>query len=338
MAASPASTVIEGRAFARVGVMGNPSDVYHGRAISIAIRNFHATVWLEESPQLRIEPYPGEEDVFGDVADLADSVRRQGYYGGSRLIKAAIKVFHDHCRERGLSLPARSFTARYRSTVPRQVGLAGSSAIIAAAFRALMAFFDVEIPRAIQPNLILSAERDELGITAGLMDRVAQVFEGLVFMDLSREMMEEKGHGSYEPLDPGLLPRLYVAHHPGPTKVSGRVHNDLRDRWERGDPEARETISRIADLALEGRAALMEGDHQTFSDLMDQNFDLRRRIMNISEWDLALVDAARNLGASGKLTGSGGAIIGTVESDAMMGELRQKLGALGAEVLEPVVA
>jgi glucuronokinase len=327
----------EGRAFARAGVLGNPSDVYHGRALSIVIRNFQATVSLEESSQLRIEPYPGEEDVFKDVADLADSVSRQGYYGGSRLIKAAIKVFYDHCRGEGLSLPTRSFTARYRSAVPRQVGLAGSSAIITAAFRALMSFFDVEITETVQPNLILSAERDELGITAGLMDRVAQVFEGLVFMDLSRDAMEETGHGAYEPLDPDLLPNLYVAHHPGPTKVSGRVHEGLRARWERGDPEAKETIGRIAELASEGRTALLEGDHTTFSALMDENFDLRRRVMHISDWDLALVDKARRLGASAKLTGSGGAIIGTVESDVMLSEVRRELGSLGAKVLEPVV-
>ena len=108
-------------------------------------------------------------------------------------------------------------------------------------------------------------------------------------------------------------------------------------RWERGDPEARETISRIADLAFQGRAALLEGDHHTFSTLMNQNFDLRRRIMNISEWDSSLVETARELGASAKLTGSGGAIIGAVESDAMLVEIRNELRALGAEVLEPVV-
>ncbi len=329
--------LVEGRAFARAGLLGNPSDVYHGRVLAVVIRNFQATVSLEEGPQVRIGPHDRQEDVFRDVADLVDSIQTQGYYGGKRLIKATAKVFHDHCREEGIALPSRGFKARYRSTIPRQVGLAGSSAIVTAALRALMSFFEVEIPTERQPNLVLSAELDELGITAGLMDRVAQVYEGLVYMDLSEDLMESQGYGAYEGLDPALLPLMFVAHHPRPTKVSGRLHDRLRGRWEEGDQETRDVISRIAELATAGRSALLAKDFPTFSSLMDQNFDLRRRIMSISEWDLALVDAARRLGASAKLTGSGGAIVGAVDDQEMFDAIREDLGALGAFVIEPEV-
>ncbi|MGD2123601.1 MAG: GHMP kinase [Gemmatimonadota bacterium] len=335
--AGPALPAAEGKAFARAGLLGNPSDVYHGRVLSVAIRNFQATVSLHETSEVRIGHRDGEEDVFQDINDLVGSIQRQGYYGGRRLIKAIAKVFHDYCRAEGISLPPRGFTARYHSTIPRQVGLAGSSAIVTATLRGLMSFFEVEIPREIQPNLVLSAELDELGITAGLMDRVAQVFEGLVYMDLSQDLMESRGYGAYEPLDRGLLPRIFVAYHPEPTKVSGRVHDGLRRRWQAGDRATREAVSRIAELATEGRSALLNGDHRTFASLMNRNFELRRRIMTISEWDLALVEAARSLGASAKLTGSGGAIVGMVESEGMFDLVREKLGALGAVVIEPEV-
>jgi len=281
-------SVVQGHAFARAGVLGNPSDAYFGRSLAVILRNFQATVTLEESHHLRIEPEREEQDVFRTMDELAESVNRQGYYGGARLIKAAIKTFHDYCREQGFPLAERNFTAGFQTSVPRQVGLAGSSAIVTAALRALMSFFEVEIPRTVQPNLILSAERDELGINAGLMDRVAQVYEGLVYMDLSREITDGQGYGAYESLDPSLLPRMFVAHHPAPTKVSGRVHNDLRARWERGHEETHETLKRIAALATDGRAALLERNHGAFSSLMNQNFDLRRRIMNISDWDLGI--------------------------------------------------
>ncbi len=330
-------TLAEGKAFARAGLLGNPSDIYHGRVLSVVIRNFQATVSLEEAPQVRIDPLGMEDDVFHDVADLVGSIERQGYYGGRRLIKATVKVFHDHCRKEGIVLPSRGFTAHYRSTIPRQVGLAGSSAIVAATLRALMSFFEVEIPKVVQPNLVLSAELDELGIIAGLMDRVAQVFEGLVYMDLSQALVESRGFGRYESLNPDLLPRMFLAHHPGPTKLSGRVHDGLRARWEAGDRATRDAISRIAELADEGRSALLDGDHKTFSSLMDQNFDLRRRIMSISEWDLALIQGARSLGASAKLTGSGGAIIGMVESQEVFDEVRKELASRGAVVIEPEV-
>jgi glucuronokinase len=191
------------------------------------------------------------------------------------------------------------------------------------------------IPKAIQPNLILSAEKDELGIAAGLMDRVAQVYEGLVYMDLSQDLMAEKGHGAYEPMESETLPRLYLAHHPTPTKVSGQLHSDLRTRWEQGDQEVRLTVSRIADLATEGRSALLDGDLERFSSLMDENFALRQQIMYVSEWDLSVAKAARSVGASAKLTGSGGAIIGAVENEEMLEGVRKELGLLGATVVEP---
>jgi glucuronokinase len=316
-------------------VLGNPSDGYYGRTLSIILRNFRAKITLQESRDLRIDPGAPDLDTFRDLGHLAEAVEHQGYYGGARLIKAAIKVFHDYCDEHDLPLPARNFTVRYESSVPRQVGLGGSSAIVTAALRALMTFYQVEIPLHLQPNLILSAELDELGITAGLQDRVVQVYEGVVYMDFSREIMEELGYGAYEALAPSLLPGLYVAFQPDLAKVSGRILDDLRIRWEGGDREVRETLRRIAALAARGREALLEGRPEALHALMDENFDLRRRIMEIREADVAMVEAARALGASAKLAGSGGSIIGVLEDPGQMEELQKSLGALGAQVIEP---
>lgn len=64
-----------------------------------------------------------------------------------------------------------------------QAGLSGSSAIVCAALNCLLDFYEVRhlIKVETRPSLILSAE-NELGIVAGLQDRVAQVYEGLVYM------------------------------------------------------------------------------------------------------------------------------------------------------------
>lgn len=64
-----------------------------------------------------------------------------------------------------------------------QTGLSGSSAIVCAALSCLLDFYKVKhlIKVDIRPNLILNAEK-ELGIIAGLQDRVAQVYGGVVFM------------------------------------------------------------------------------------------------------------------------------------------------------------
>lgn len=64
-----------------------------------------------------------------------------------------------------------------------QTGLSGSSAIVCAALSCLLDFYDLRhlIKVEVRPNLVLNAEK-ELGIVAGLQDRVAQVYGGLVYM------------------------------------------------------------------------------------------------------------------------------------------------------------
>ena len=233
--------LIDRRAFARAGLLGNPSDGYFGRTISILVRNFGAHVILYESPDLHLEPHETDLNLYRNLEHLMDSVGLTGYYGGNRLVKAAIKTFHDHCRTAGIGLHARNFSIRYDTSIPRQVGLAGSSAIITATFRALMDFYGVEIPLEVLPTLVLSAETDELGIQAGLQDRVIQAYEGCVYMDFDKAHMEAKGYGKYERLDPSLLPMLYIAYKTDLSKVSGKVHNSLRARYDAGDdPRSRD--------------------------------------------------------------------------------------------------
>ena len=72
----------------------------------------------------------------------------------------------------------RNFTLEYDTTIPRQVGLAGSSAIVTATLKCLMEFFNLgvkDIPKELQPKFILDVEKEELKINAGLQDRVVQV-------------------------------------------------------------------------------------------------------------------------------------------------------------------
>ena len=73
-----------------------------------------------------------------------------------------------------IALGRQNFTLSYDTNIPRQVGLAGSSAIVTACFKCLMDFFDItesDIPKHLQPSFVLSVEMDELGIAAGLQVR-----------------------------------------------------------------------------------------------------------------------------------------------------------------------
>ena len=327
--------IIETRAFARAGLLGNPSDGYFGKTISIVVRNFGAHISLYETPELHIEPMDQDLNIYKNIHDLVESVNLTGYYGASRLVKAAIKKFAEYCVQNNLKLNGKNFTVRYHSSIPRQVGLAGSSAIVTATFRALMKFYKVSIPDELLPSIILATEVEELGINAGLQDRVIQVYEGCVFMDFERKTLETKGYGKYEKLDPRLLPKLCIAYKTNLGKVSGAVFNDLKARYEKGDQMALASLNRIAALAEEGKEVILKRDYKRLSQLINENFDERQKIMNISDSNLELVQTARACGASAKFTGSGGSIIGIYQDDDMLKKLIIELKAINARVIKP---
>jgi len=330
--------IIETRAYARAGLLGNPSDGFFGKTISISVRNFGASVSLYQLPELVIEPQGPDTNTFKSIYHLRDAVSSLGYHGGIPLIKAAIRQFCDYCEREGIRLPNKQFTIRYQTSIPRQVGLSGSSAIVVATFRALMRFFRVDIPRPLLPTLVLKAETEELGIAAGLQDRVIQCYEGCVYMDFQRELVEGRGYGEYHTIDPRCLPKLYIAYKTALGKQSGKVHNDVKTRWLKGEPAVVQTMSEIADVARQGYDAIQQDRPQDLRELVNENFNLRRRIYPISDSNLEMIDTARRTGASASFAGSGGAIVGTYEDDDMLNRLFVELKRLDARVIKPFIS
>ena len=329
--------IIETRAFARAGLLGNPSDGYFGKTISVTVKNFGAHVTLYQSPELKIEPQHQDINEFANIHSLIERVKVHGYYGGDRLIKASIKTFAEYCQQNGIKLENKNFTIRYDSNIPRQVGLAGSSAIVTAAMRALMKFYSVEIPQELFPSVTLKVESEELGITAGLQDRVIQAYEKCVYMDFNRKCLQTKGHGIYESLTPAILDSLYIAYNVELGKVSGTVLNDMRVRYNRGDPEVIETLGEIALLAEKGKKLLIEGNREELNVLINRNFDLRRKIMNISDRNLQLIETARACGASAKFAGSGGSVIGLYRDNEMLTRIILEMKKIKARVIKPFI-
>lgn len=327
--------IIESRAYARAGLLGNPSDGFFGKTISIIVRNFGAGVLLYESPELVVEE--DEIDRFRNLRHLTETIKKTGYYGGRRLVMAAIKKFSEYCDQENIRLPARNFTLRFSTTIPRQVGLSGSSAIITATFKALMKFYEVEIPLELLPSWVLKAESEELSITAGLQDRVIQAYEGCVYMDFEREFMNKHGRGHYESIDPALLPKFYIAYKTQLSKVSGAVHNPIKEKFEAGDPLVCDTLAEIAEVAEQGRTAILNKDYASLDQLINLNFDLRRKIYNISPSHLELVEAARACGVSAKFAGSGGTIIGMYRDEESLHRLFVKMKSLHARVIKPYI-
>jgi glucuronokinase len=272
---------------ARAALAGNPSDGYGGMTLAVCLPDFAA----------RATAAPRAEDLPADPGSP-----RAGD-GAARLVDAAARRFA------ALAPGAAAGAAiDVRTTIPRQVGLAGSSAIVISALRALAALAGVELDDATLAAEALAAETEELGIAAGPQDRVVQVHGGLLAMDFAT--------GRHEPLDPALLPPLFVAWRRDGGVASGGVHGALRARHAAGEPAVVAAMRELAGLAATARDALLAGDRATFARCVDGSFDVRARIVPLDPVDARLVAIAHAHGAAVNYAGSGGAVVGVAPADA----------------------
>ncbi|MEM7809146.1 MAG: GHMP kinase [Planctomycetota bacterium] len=330
--------IIETHAYARAGLVGNPSDGYFGKTISFAIRDYKATVKLWDSPHFEIVPGSGDLCRYDSVDDFLRESKLMGYYGAMRLIKATVARFHDYAREAGHHLGGRSnFTISFDTDIPRLVGMSGSSGIVVATLRALMQFYDVDIPKEQLPTLALSVETKELGIAAGLQDRVVQTYEGIVYMDFDREMVERTGRGHYEVLEPETMPQVFVAFDPERAEVSDVPHRNLRKDWEEGQPDVLNAMKRLAELTDAGRRAILDFDMPKLHEVTNENYEVRKTIMKIAPENDKMVQVARSVGASAKFAGSGGAITGVYVDGDQYSRLVDALAEIRCTCFRPVI-
>ncbi|KAG2188493.1 hypothetical protein INT44_001247 [Umbelopsis vinacea] len=312
------------RSFARVGLMGNPSDGFYGKTMSLLISNFWAEVTLIPNPLSQVEyttisilPNPvADPHLFSSIESMAVISETDGYDNGDRLLQACCKVFFTHCKKNDIAINTKQgFSVLFETNIPRQVGLAGSSAIISAFWKTLLKFYgvtDKQIPLPLQASLVLSAEQDELGISAGLQDRVIQAYGGLVFMDFGKQQVDQYGYGKYERLNMDNLPPLWLAYVADP-KDSGKVHSSVRQRFANGEPAVVDAMRQFAQFTTDAKDALEQREHKRFAELMSSNFNLRRAVYGdaaLGNANLRMIDLAKQYNCVAKFPGSGGAIVG----------------------------
>jgi len=283
--------MILGQAYARVGLLGNPSDLYGGKALSFTIDR-KATVTLEDSAQLKIESKLGTDTTLA-------------YTGINDLVKATLNI---------LQLQDKKLNINYTSDIPISVGLGGSTSIIVATIRALNKHFGLHLDNYQIAELALRTELDELGIIAGFQDRYIISFEGLALMDFTGKEYLKKT----DPL--GKLEHLPTPNIPFFLCVSGRAQKStitlspLREQFLHGSDQQKQDIKKhmdtIADLAVQGKKCIIEEDWKTLGNLMNLNTTLREQKAPHHQIDKVVMQRALKAGALGaKITGSGGCIM-----------------------------
>jgi glucuronokinase len=287
-----------GESCARAALAGNPSDGYGGAVLAVVLDRHRARAQARPADRIEVSP-------------------------ASRLVDAAVARFV--CE---LAPDAGGAAIEWSTSIPRGVGLGGSSAIVIATLRALCELHSVALGRTELAELALAVETEDLGITAGLQDRVAQAYGGLTFMDFAPDAGPER----YKQLDRVLLPPIVVAWRADAGGESTVVHSGLRERFERGEPVVLQGLTELAGLARGARDALLAGDVPGLIRCVDQSFDARARMMELDPRHVEMVHCARGCGASANYAGSGGAIAAVCSDERQREALRRRLEALGCGV------
>jgi glucuronokinase len=263
-----------GHATARAALAGNPSDLHGGAVIGIPVPTMRATVTLGSSG--------------GTPAALIQAAL-------ARVGRAGAGVEWD-------------------STIPRSVGLAGSSALVIAALRASGNAPEDALALA---DLALSIERDDLGIVAGLQDRAVQAFEAPVLVDLVADQ-------TVRVLTPSAPLEFVVVWRVALGADSGDYH---AARPAVGSAAVQE----LARIARGAAAAFEAGDASALANLMALSADVRREVAPLPPGHDSLAEAVHRAGFSPNSTGSGGAVVAVVTERSRLTELPKLLSPLDAE-------
>lgn len=291
---------------ARIGLLGNPSDIYGGRGLGFSVAELGVTVTLTAA----------ERTV------LPNDLLQAGWQLAAQELEGA-----------GIDPTSRPFELSFDSNIPFQGGLSGSSALLVAALRAWSRWFGLPLTPLRIAELALRTENDVLGIRAGPLDRLVQAHDGLLAMDFR----DAFAPGAVQRLDPALLPPLLLAWHGLPGQNSGDVHGPIFAKYQAGDENVRTVMRELADNADNGRAALLAGDHEAFRRCVDRNFELRASVFAIAEADQTLIALGRELGAAAKLPGSGGAVLFACRDHVHLAKVEAACHTAGHRTLRPKV-
>jgi galactokinase/mevalonate kinase-like predicted kinase len=294
---------------ARANLIGNPSDQYGGCTLGVSLR-LRAWAALDAAAPGRID---------GDAPEIA---------------RATLAHL-------GIEEPA--FGVRLATEIPRQSGVAGSTALVVALLRALLAWQGhTPGPHALA-ELARSVEYESLGVQCGFVDQYLCTFGGLRHVDLRGKHAEREDApvATVEDLSAFVSELPFVLAFSGVRHSSDSVHRPIRARWLAGERAVVEGYARVAEIGILGKTALLRRDWPTLGRLMNENHAIQRDLGGSGPADDALIEAALAAGAVGaKLAGAGGG--GTIVALALerdSARLEAALRAAGATRLErPAVA
>ena len=295
---------------ARAALAGNPSDGYGGAVVAVPIPELAAPVRLTASERFEIGD---EAHGFDSLDELISTVDRDGF--GDEIRSLVLAAIRSVVRLTDVRPPPCRIDVT--TTIPRSVGLAGSSAIVVGAIEALARSASVDGRPPAEPLhsrravavVAHAAEVDELGIAAGLQDRLVQSHRQPVLMDFDVTITDAalgRRCGRTTPL-PSVPGDLVVGWRATASAASGTVHGGLRSRAD--DEDLVHAMTDLGQIARSAADAMRRRDLGDLSRAMDRTFDVRRSLIDLDPSHVEMIEAVRSAGGHANYTGSGGAVV-----------------------------
>lgn len=295
----------------RAALCGNPSDQHGGCVVAVPLWDFTATVTLSASGNGFA--YYEQPIVASSFVEAIERARRQGPGEMSALVNASFSTWGALLERIKVKASRQDFTLSVSTTIPRQRGMGGSSAVITALFKALLRLHGLSDHSTLTPSrmahIVMSVETQELMIKAGPQDRVVQWFCRPVLMDFSHAAYEHNSgeHGEYRVLAIAELPKMALLTSNVPSH-SGKVHSSINPR----DRKIKKLMAEAAVLAQRAGQALEQCDLEELGNAMQRNAEIRVEAFGselLGEANMRLLEIAGKAKCPMNFTGSGGAAI-----------------------------
>jgi D-glycero-alpha-D-manno-heptose-7-phosphate kinase len=244
--------------------------------------------------------------------------------GDMRLPKAIARYFNVH----------DDLTIFLASQIPPGTGLGLSGSLAVSMIKALAFWCGLDLGPADVAELACQIEIEELGMPVGKQDQYAAAFGGLNCMRFSRAGV------TVEPLEVSAethkaLERNLMLFFTGPSRQSSTILQQQNLASQQGNRATVRRLDAIKELGLEIRAALVEGNLETFGDLLHQSWMEKQQLTEgvTNPFINQCYHTAREKGAlGGKLSGAGGGgFLMLYCPEERQGEVTQALADIGLQ-------
>lgn len=278
----------------RAGIIGNPTDGYGGSLISCSIKN-RAEVTIQSDKGLILE----SENRRKELIWRNDYENKQDEFDIIRCVLRFLRLYN---------LKAR---ITFKSNIPVQAGLAGSTALLSCVLSAVLAYTGIKINKYELAEMNRTIELNYLKCQCGYQDAYMTTFGGLCYLDFRgkeyyKDYLEEI-YAVVENISSYVKDLPFVIVHTGIKHNSGDFHKPLRERWLDGDEAVIKGYKEIACIAREGKKALIKQNWEELAYLMNQNHKIQSSLAFSGEQNEYMIKIAKENGAlAAKLAGAGG--------------------------------